>query len=855
MKTLSELLKNIRTHYPAATINFNYPTIYIIVSDSEFERLDDNHRLRLFLDKCSINDIELARIIDSSASQILLLTAKELELDYSFLLSSQQNNHWLSQHNACFKENIRYENTKDINTIHFYGQKGGQARSSVVGALARDLADSGHKVLVIDADIEAPTLHTIFGIEKIQIENSLMGYAGWAAEPSYTSNPTIPGVYFIGCRPTEEEWEMDYEAFSLRCTLDPKSLSDTFTKIFKIDNIVNGEFDTVLVDHRTGATTSVIPIISTIPGPCVIFSRPDNQTTWLQGIKTLLSFNPANPGAYVSFSLDNLKKKGSTTEAEAEFKEKLLEALSEALAIDAEDPEPLPTDELERFYIPWIYDRAFFNSSLPKISQLQTENIYAISQLKEILGINKPSIKILAPEAIQLSKTSSSGIIDETWFVESDMTRSILQQDSNLNYIFGRKGTGKSRLFKESVERGIGLPLLSPSEYGEIDASIPNSSDTYIKAILNNINENYEVFWWALISARLEAERSNSQYKTILQGYARLSYEQLSQTASPLHVVDKLRNRKINLLVDGLETAVPSTKLKSFVEGILLCMNTVQNSSDFRQRLSIRLFIRVDLAIGSQNIEQQTSGRKIDLYWDEQAQMNYALACIASNSWVQKNFPDTIKEIEKHKQDICLGKLLTEDCEAFLLQIFPDNLRRSNIKTITFIKTYFRDASSQDNEHLATFYPRLFLNFITSLFSHLEKLKSPFDENGKIEQSSIFESYDTAATNFINDAKQELAHAITLDPELSENLRQVNLLLDALKGKATPFTLDSLAQKICKDIGSSITEESIKGALRTMKDMGFFEQTPKDVSKWRAGRVYKSALKMKFVRGIKAKES
>ncbi|MNQ78655.1 hypothetical protein D3C85_935760 [compost metagenome] len=525
------------------------------------------------------------------------------------------------------------------------------------------------------------------------------------------------------------------------------------------------------------------------------------------------------------------------------------------MAIDAEDPEPLPTDELERFYIPWIYDRAFFNSSLPKISQLQTENIYAISQLKEILGINKRAIKIATPEVIHQNKTSSSGIIDETWFVESDMTRSILQQDSNLNYIFGRKGTGKSRLFKESVERGIGLPLLSPSEYGEIDASIPNSSDTYIKAILSNINEDYEVFWWALISARLEAERSNSQYKETLQGYARLTYEQLAQIASPLNVVEKLRNRKINLLVDGLETAVPSTKLKRFVEGILLCMNTVQNSSDFRQRLSIRLFIRVDLAIGSQNIEQQTSGRKIDLYWDEQAQMNYALACIASNSWVQQKFPDTIKKIEQHKQDICLGKLLTEDCETFLLQIFPENLRRSNIKTITFIKTYFRDASSQDNEHLATFYPRLFLNFINSLFSHLQKLKNPLDENGKIEQSSIFESYDTAATNFINDAKQELAHAITLDPELSENHRQVNLLLDALKGKATPFTLDSLAQKICSDIGSSITEESIKSALRIMKDMGFFEQTPKDVSKWRAGRVYKSALKMKFVRGIKAKES
>lgn len=855
MKTLLQLLNEIRKYYPSASVKFNYPTLFLIVTSKEFLGLEEDTRASSFLERCNINQEQISRIIDSSASQLLLLTEEELQDEYSFLVNNPTNNHWLSQHNGNFKENIQHVNTLYINTIHFYGQKGGQARSSVVGALARDLADNGHKVLVIDADIEAPTLHTIFGIERIEIENSLMGYAGWAADPHYTSNPSIPGVYFIGCRPTAEEWEMDYEAFTLRSMLDPHSLANIFSRIFKLDAIQNGEFDTVLVDHRTGAATSVVPIISTIPGPCVVFSRPDNQTTWLQGIRTLLSFYPKTPGAYVSFSLDNLRKKGVTTESEAEFKEKLLEILSEALASEAEDPDPLPTDELERFYIPWSYDRAFFNSSLPKISQLQTDNIHAISQLKEVLGINKAAIRTTPAEIKAQSKTSSSGIIDETWFVESDMTRSILQQDSNLNYIFGRKGTGKSRLFKESVERGIGLPLLSPSEYGEIDASIPNSSDTYIKTLLTNVNENYETFWWVLISARLEAERSNAEYKSTLQKYARYSPEEIAQTASPLQVVEKLRNRKINLLVDGLETAVPSTKLKSFVEGILLCMNTVQNSSDFRQRLSIRLFIRIDLAIGSQNIEQQTSGRKIDLYWDEQAQMNYALACIASNEWVQKNFPYTIEKINLSKQEICLGKLSTESCEEFLLQIFPENLRRSNIKTITFIKTYFRDASSQDNEHLATFYPRLFLNFITSLFSHLKKLPSPIDENGKIDQSSIFESYDTAATNFINDAQQELAHAITLDADLAENSRQVNLLLDALKGKATPFTLDSLAQKICADIGASISEESIKNALRTMKDMGFFEQTPKDVSKWRAGRVYKSALKMKFVRGIKAKES
>lgn len=852
MKTLTSLLESIRHVYTNTTISFVFPTIYIVVTSRSFEEQDDERRVQSLSKQLNCTPDEILDIARRSSAQLLLLTEEEIQNDYSFV-NSNKNNHWLSIYNKNFTENINKKESGKYRIIHFYGQKGGQARSSVVGALARNLADDGHKVLVIDADIEAPTLNTIFGIEHVEIEQTLMGYAGWSTEPSYTSNPATPGVYFIGCRPTSDDWEIDYSTFALRCSLDPETLADTFTKIAEMHLETSDNFDTVLVDHRTGAANSIIPIMNALPGPCVIFSRPDNQTTWMHGIKTLLSFNPENPGAFISFSLDNQKKQGSTTESEAELKEKLLEMLSDAISEGAEDPEPLPPDELERFYIQWMYDRAFFNSTLPKTSQLQTENISSLKQLKEVLGITRPVERSVQESPKENNKTSPSGIIDETWFVESDMTRAILQIDSNLNYIFGRKGTGKSRLFKESVDRGIGLPLLAPSEYGEIDHNILNSSDSSIKSLLRKTKDNYEEFWWILISARLEAEKSNSTYKSIIQAYAKLDIEKLSEMADPINVSEQLKSRKITLLADGLETAVLPTQLRPFVDAILSCMNTIQNSSDFRQRLNIRLFLRVDLAIGTQNIEQQTSGRRIDLYWDEQAQMNYALACIASNEWVKENFSETISKIENQKNEICLGRLPSEVCEDFILQIFPDSLRRSNIKTITFIKTYFRDASSQSNDHLATFYPRLFLNFISSLSENLKLSKNPFDSARKIDQTAIFESYDKAAKNFINEARQELSHAILLNDDQQENLRQITKLLDALQGQTTPFSLDLLIKNLHAEIGKSVPEEHIRTALLTMKEMGIFESTPKTPTKWRAGRVYKSALRMKFVRGAKAK--
>jgi Mrp family chromosome partitioning ATPase len=845
MKTFSELWTTLKANYPSTILNFVFPTTYILVISSDFKEITEENRLGIVADVCGIKPSCIESIINNNSAEVLAITPSELETDFSFLQNSSINNHWLSIYNQDFKKNIRLQNSNGRKVVHFYGQKGGQARSSVVAATARSLADEGHKVLVIDADIEAPTLHTIFGIEELLIEHTLMGHAGWALAPSYTSNPTIPGVHFIGCRPSDSIWEMDYATFTLRCSLDPQTLVNVFEELSSPQSGLD-DFDIVLIDHRTGAANSVIPIITTLPGPCLVFSRPDNQTTWMEGIKTLFSFNPESPGAFISFSLDNMKKHGDTTESEGEQKEKFLEILADAIAAGADDPEPLPADELERYYVQWVYDRAFFNSSLPKISQLQTENIYALNQLKEILGISRPPEKVEPFKLAEDNRTSASGIVDETWFVESETARAVLQKDSNLNYIFGRKGTGKSRLFKESIERGVGLPLLSPSEYEAVDPNIPNSSQTYVYELINKCEEDYRVFWWLLLAARLDSDSSSALYKSKLEEYAKLSYSELKDQGTPGNVSEKLKSRRVTLLIDGLETAVPSMNLLRFVESILQCMNLVQNSSEFRQHLNIRLFLRVDLAIGSQNIEQQTFKRKIDLHWSEQAQMNYVLACIAANKWVAQAFPEEMEILNKNKKDICLGTLPTEACEEIILRIFPEKLRRSNIKTITFIKTYFRDASSQTNEHLATFYPRLFLKFTLSLFEKLNLAAAPIDSMGRIEQAAFFDSYDKAANDFINEARQELSHAISLDPDPSTNATKIRSFLENLRGKPTPFSLENLVKTIHSDM--DLPEAKVKTALQTMKDMGFFETTPKDSTRWRAGRVYKSALHMKFVR-------
>lgn len=845
MDNLTSLLEKLRDTCSEVRVRFSFPMLYVCVIDDAFEGVEQGYRLSTVSHKIDSGDLE--RIFDASGAYLLLLTKKEYDEEYSFLDDSEAIGHWLSYHSD--NPNVRKGNLAEgVRVIHFYGQKGGQARSSVLATFARSLADEGHRVLIIDADIEAPTLNILLEIPDLHVESTLMGYSGFSKDLSYTSNPSVPGVSFIGCRPSGDGWEIDHEAFVLRATTDPSVLVHAMKLIEQV-HLDSGGFDTVLIDHRTGVANSVIPIVAALPGACVIFSRPDNQTNWTSGIESLLAFYPESPGAFISFSLDHQKLKGNPTQIEDEQKEKCLSILSKVMSKSAEDPESVDPEFLDSYYIDWVYDRAFFNYSFPKLSQLQADNEKSIKQLKEVLDIRKPVASNIAPSGSEVSMTSPSGVVDETWFVESDMTRSVLDNSSSLNYILGRKGTGKSRLFKEAYQRRVGSPLLAPSEFVEIDASVLNSGEALLQSLLKKIKGDYRDFWWCLIYCKLKDGVDGRSYKDYLEQCVSLDHDVFVKEIDPQAIKKHLSRSRQTFIIDGLETVVPANQLKSFVDGLLSCMNVVQSDPDYRSRLSMRLFLRLDLAIGSQNIEQQVSGRKVELSWTEKAQLNYVLASLAASDFMRDNFSDAITTIENNKDLVCSGSLSVEDSEAIMLKIFPEKLKRNNIKTITFIKSYFRDASSYTTEQHATFYPRLFMNFIARLSDKSLAREGGYKGgDGLIDQSLIFEAYEEAARDFMNEAQQEMKHAIDLDDDPRVNEEKVAQFIEALQGKLTPFKRDALVDVIADDMASSVTKDRIGHALHTMKQMGIFEQTPKDKTKWRAGRVYKLALGMKFVR-------
>jgi len=57
---------------------------------------------------------------------------------------------------------------QSVRAIHFYGYKGGQARSSVLAFLSRVLATSGWKILVIDAAAAAPARRSAATVQDLR---------------------------------------------------------------------------------------------------------------------------------------------------------------------------------------------------------------------------------------------------------------------------------------------------------------------------------------------------------------------------------------------------------------------------------------------------------------------------------------------------------------------------------------------------------------------------------------------------------------------------------------------------------------------------------------------------------------
>ncbi|MCU1326108.1 MAG: hypothetical protein JWN34_1478 [Bryobacterales bacterium] len=863
MIPLSQLLDEIRAHYSSLEVRYLHPSLYLICADANFSGLNEDQRAEAFLSNLSISAAHADAAFSACGVILQLVTPTQRADELGFLADAPAAHHWI-EFLARSTEIRRPLGAPPHKILHFYGYKGGQARSTVLAMLSKVLADDGYRVLAVDADIEAPSLHRHYGATVIAAESTLLGciHYGLAPipQPVYLPKASSPGqVDILACKPADARFDLDLAIFALNTSLNPGLLQKGFERI----TALSSQYDVILVDHRSGLGSTVLPLAGTFPGSVLIFVRLDEQSEEAYSyFDVLLSQNPDMPGMFVSFSLDPEDSADRTLGRHGERVRSLLDLLAKAIETGAQpdgsdDPDrAVSGEDLAGYWLSWFHDRSFLARITPSVEQISADNRATLSKMRELVGLQSPRrLQGAQPNSRPSPPTgkrelTNSGNSDQGLLIQTEALRSLIIPFAPFTYVLGRKGTGKTRLARVLAERQLGIPLLVADDFPSPEVIL--SSDPILKDIAGLLPlAEAEKLWWILLDSVAGAEPS-ARHAALGQWLEKLKASS-SQVVSVSDIVGRLREapeRRV-FLIDGVETAFNSAQMTSFVEGLFRFLSSVQSDPQLSHKLTIRLFIRTDLVRRAvENVEQQIEGRSLRLSWDTQSILNFALSRICELEWFRTHFRPTTVKLESELTRLADGALSEPECNDFLLEIFPDKIRRNNLLTLTFLKDYFSEGQGET----ASFYPRIYDTFLRSIAdpSIISGKAARIDqiEDGRVAQPLIIAAHDYASKEYLNQVAAELANLVQLSSNPKENQDRVESLIISFGGLQTPFEVESCVEAVNASLKPQFTigRERVREALQLMKQVGIFEDRPGIPGWWRAGRLFKNALGMKYVR-------
>ena len=123
-------------------------------------------------------------------------------------------------------------------------------------------------------------------------------------------------------------------------------------------------------------------------------------------------------------------------------------------------------------------------------------------------------------------------------------------------------------------------------------------------------------------------------------------------------------------------------------------------------------------------------------------------------------------------------------------------------------------------------------------------------EADRVAQPLIIAAHDYASKEYLTQVAAELKNLLRLSDQPSENQVRVERLIEAFAGLATPFELEKCVTQVHNTLSNvfEIEKERVRDAMQQMKRVGIFEERPGYPGWWRAGRLFKNSLGMKYVR-------
>ncbi|HMV65870.1 MAG TPA: cellulose synthase operon protein YhjQ/BcsQ, partial [Myxococcota bacterium] len=484
-----ELLERIDHCFPGSQRRWSFPFTYVdLVADDLPDDEDDR-------------EAEVARRLELSVaalrahgSRLFLRIEPRRSDEPSELLQSAGA--WWGR--ALQEDEGAPELVPGARVVHFYGYKGGQARSTLLAFLARALAADGWRALVVDVDAEAPSLDLLFDVRLDAPAASLVGArADLPIAPARVVTPGFSEGYadLLAFRPHGATWDQDAAALALEVGTSPHASSSLARRVLRSA----GAYDVVLVDHRTGLSPTVLPWMEAAPGALVVFARLDRQ--WQAAREHLAELWRRVPasvgGAVISLAPPVPSLDAYRAENEPEGVE-LLDLMARAL-----DPqgESLSGEQLLPQWIVWPHDPVFTGGRVPEVTQVGGPTRDRLAELRRVLGLSGRHER-----AERAPTHAKSGALDEGTLIVTRALRELSIPNNPYRIVIGRKGTGKTRLVRALVEQRLAEPLLVAPDADEATGGFNMSVE--VKELERRTADDPEAFWWTLLRAALRHPRA-----------------------------------------------------------------------------------------------------------------------------------------------------------------------------------------------------------------------------------------------------------------------------------------------------------------------------------------------------------
>ena len=808
MRTAKNLYQ--RLEKLGATRSHRFPFTYATIVDASFPEDGDEREISV----AAQLDLPVADL--RSACNRLFLRLVLLRPDEASDSNSSDERFW----NRALQMGPETVGSATFPTLHFYGYKGGQGRSTCLALLARALANDGWRVLVADLDVEAPALDVLFALPHAEPEASLVGLrAGATPRPVRVSPSTGEGLIdVVPFRPGGSDWDLDAAALSTELSVFPRGHG---LLVAGIRTLMAGEsgalpYDVLLVDHRTGLAPSVLPWMHALPGPVAAFCRLDGQ--WrhaLAPLKAIWATDQERDGLLVTPMPPGLDRAAFLDQADAEAST-LLAALAEA---SLPSDESASSDDVRDRWLPLPFDDVLTRPPAPDPADLSAPLRDMLSALRRLtrLGASKRPTRI-----------HPSGGADEGDLIQTLALRELETARTPIRFVLGRKGTGKTRLVRTLVEKGFGVPLLVPGDFQPAESGLA-AEDPTLGQVIHDTEP--PLLWWKLLAALAKVPKGSRE---ILRAELLALHESGQDPIEAARAAILGLPNPIRVLIDGLETAFPREKTFVFLAELFRFTAGIEADPQLRDRCIVQVFIRNDLAQrGFENFEQQSFGRKLDLKWDVRAILNFVLSRINVLPWFGSHFPGVQKQIRSHLPSIKQGDLPIAQAESLLLEIFPERLGRKNMLTTSFLRTWFSDDPNAET----SFYPRIYDDFLRCIGGERPSFAESEIVDGRVSEPLILYAHGLATDGFLQQVRSELLNIVSLNSE------QLDRLFEAMKDTSSPFNVEQRSAELASR--ASLESTQVRDSLSRMKTLGLFEDRPRYEGEWRAGRLFKSALRMK----------